>query len=137
MLALQAADSQNPTAVVQAIKGALAADKDIDAIFTLGAPQAQNAIQAAAQTTGRKFVVGSTDLSNANLDSVKKGELTFLIDQQPYLQGYQSIEFAAQYVKYGLHPIGPVHTGPNVITKDNVDKVIDANKTFPGVRGAS
>src|SRR6202012_4122487 len=36
MLALQAADSQTPTAVVQAIKGALAADKDIDAIFTLG-----------------------------------------------------------------------------------------------------
>jgi simple sugar transport system substrate-binding protein len=137
VLALQAADSQNPTAVVQAIKGVLKSDPTIDAIFTLGAPQAQDAVQAAAQTEGRKFVIGSTDLSNANLESVKNGELTFLIDQQPYLQGYDTIQIAAQYMKYGMHPVGGVLTGPNVITKDNVDSVLKVNKAFPGVRGAS
>jgi hypothetical protein len=34
-------------------------------------------------------------------------------------------------------PQGMIPTGPLMLTKDNVDKVLTINKQFPGVRGAS
>jgi hypothetical protein len=34
-------------------------------------------------------------------------------------------------------PAGEISTGAQILTKDNVDKVLDINKKFPGVRGAS
>ena len=82
---------------VAAIKGALSADAAVTGIFTLGSAQALNAIDAAQQTRpGVK--VGTTDLSSADLQAVKDGSLLFAIDQQPYLQGFYSIEAAVHVV---------------------------------------
>lgn len=137
-LTIPTADANNQTAVLNAIKGALQSDASIDGIFTLGASQAVTAIQAANELgRGDKITIGTTDLSNADLQALKDGKLLFVIDQQPYLQGYYSILIATQSAKIGVHPVGQIQTGPLVITKDNVDAVIKANKDFPGSRGAS
>ena len=48
-----------------------------------------------------------------------------------------SIQIAYQYLNYGLQPIGHVRTGPLVIDASNVDKTLEANKSYSGVRGAN
>lgn len=128
-------DSGSPQQVTQAIKGTLAADPTIDAVFTLGSGIAENAIQA-VETAGlaEKIKVGTTDISTNTLNAVKSGALLFDIDQQSYIQGYYSVLIAAQKLKYGLQPIGVIKTGPLVITQENVDAVLEAQKL--GVRGA-
>lgn len=136
-LSISTQDSQNQQAILQAIKGALQADPKINSILTLGSTQTALAIQAVKeQGLEGKVTIGATDLSSAGLAALKAGDVAFLIDQQAYLQGYYSVLVAVQYLKYGLHPIGEVHTGPLPITKDNIDRVIAVDQKYGGVRGA-
>jgi simple sugar transport system substrate-binding protein len=124
--------------MMQAIKGILQAHADIDGIYTLNAVPAMSALKA-VEDVGRKgkIMIGTADLSNEVLEAIKAGDLAFAMDQQPYLQGYLSVQEAYQYLNYGLHPIGAVTTGPLVIDKTNVDKTLEVNKAHAGVRGAS
>jgi simple sugar transport system substrate-binding protein len=136
VLIIQFSDASNPTFVTNAIKGALQADKDIDAIWTIGALQAVASVEAVKQV-GRKVVNGSLGLSLGSLEALKKGDLLFIADLQPYLDGYYALLAAYQYVRYKMLPLGQISTGPLMITKDNVDEVLKINQDFPGVRGAS
>jgi simple sugar transport system substrate-binding protein len=137
LLTISLQDSQNQQATLQAIKGALQADPKINGVLTLGATQTAIAIQAVdEQGLQGKVIVGATDLSSAGLNALKAGDVAFLVDQQAYLQGYYSVLVAAQYIRYGVHPIGEIHTGPLPITKDNIDQVLAVDQKYGGVRGA-
>ncbi|MEP0520253.1 MAG: sugar ABC transporter substrate-binding protein [Hyphomicrobiales bacterium] len=131
-------DATNPQAMTQAIKGTLQANNDIDGIYTLNAVPAMSALRAVDEV-GRKgeVIVGTADLSNEALEAIKTGDLAFAMDQQPYLQGFMSIQIAYQFLNFGLQPIGHVKTGPLVIDQSNVDHTLDVNKKHAGVRGAS
>lgn len=131
-------DATNPQAMMQAIKGTLQANAGIDGIYTLNTEPAISALRAVDEL-GRKgkVMIGTADLSNEVLLAIKAGDIAFAMDQQPYLQGFMSIQIASQYLNYGLHPIGHVKTGPLVIDKSNVDKTLEVNKAHSGVRGAS
>ena len=59
------------------------------------------------------------------LQQIKNGKIDFLINEQPYLDGYYGVLFAYHYAKYGLAPVGPVSTGPSVVDKTNIDKILD------------
>ncbi|TFE93018.1 hypothetical protein B5M44_25730 [Shinella sumterensis] len=116
----------SPQQIVQAITGALTADKTINAIYTLGSGLAENAMQAVADGGFAETVkVGTSDVSRRTLEAVRDGKLVFDLDQQPYLQGYYGVLIAAQHLKYGIQPVGAVTTGPLIITKENVDKVLN------------
>lgn len=53
------------------------------------------------------------------------GEVSFLIDQQQYLQGYLSVMTAVNFVQYGLLPGNEVIlTGPGFVTPENAEQVI-------------
>ncbi len=137
MITMSTQDMQNPQANLQAIKGALQADPKVNGILTLGSTQTAVAIQAVKDTDRQgKVVIGATDVSSTALAALKAGDLAFLIDQQAYLQGFYAAVVAAQYVKFDLHPIGEIHTGPLVINKDNVDRVLEVDKEYGGIRGA-
>lgn len=130
-------DGGNPTAITQAIRGALASHKDVNGVFTLGADLAVSALQAIdAQGMTGKVKVGTTDLSRQVLADVQSGKLLFVIDQQPYLEGYDAVQMAAQAAQYGVHPVSAVTTGPLVITRDTVGQVLAVNQRAPGVRGS-
>ncbi len=125
----------SPQQISQTIQGILTADSTIDAIFTLGSGVAEIAMQAVEEGGfSDRVKVGTTDVSKRTLQAVKDGKLLFDLDQQPYLEGYYPVLIATQYLKFGLKPITEVTTGPLVITKDNVDKVL-APQTMP-YRGA-
>lgn len=116
----------SPQQIVQAVTGALTADSSIDAIYTLGSGLAENALQAVADGGFSETVkVGTSDVSRRTLEAVKDATLLFDLDQQPYMQGYYGVLVAAQYLKHGVKPIGSITTGPLIITKDNVEKVLD------------
>lgn len=130
-------DVTNPGKVMQAVQGALNGDKGIDAVFTLGSGTARDALRAVTEMPGdKKPVVGTIDLSTEVLQQVADGNLLFAIDQQPYLQGYYAIAILAQDIKYGLHPVGMISTGPLAITKDSAARAIEINGTERGIRGA-
>lgn len=130
-------DVSNPAKVMQAVQGALNGMPDIDAVFTLGSGTARDALRVVGQRVGdKKPAVGTVDLSTEVLQQVKDGKLLFAIDQQPYLQGYYSIAILAQDIKYGLHAVGTVSTGPLAITKETAARAIDVNGREHGIRGA-
>jgi simple sugar transport system substrate-binding protein len=136
VLTIQFSDASNQTFVTSAIRGALQSDPRIDAIWTIGAVQGVASVEAVKQS-GRKIVNGSLGLSLGSLEALKKGDLLFIADLQPYLDGYYALLAAYQYVQYKMLPMGQISTGPLMLTKDNVDEVLKVNKDFPGVRGAS
>ena len=96
-----------------------------------------DAVRAAEQQgAAGKIKIGRVDLSSALLDDTNKNKVEFTIDQQAYLQGYYAIAILAQQSRYGLHLVGQVQTGPAVIDKTNVERVIKINAENQGIRGA-
>ncbi|MFJ9538587.1 sugar ABC transporter substrate-binding protein [Streptomyces sp. NPDC101225] len=133
-LPLPSSNFGNPSAVTQAIKGALLKDSSIDAVVTVDTGDADSAAAAIKQAGATsKVQLGTFDLSQTQLDRIKAGNELFAIDQQPYLQGFYVVSMANQYLSYGvLPPQNPILTGPLLVTKDNVDKAIAGTKA--GVR---
>ncbi|MFE1879151.1 sugar ABC transporter substrate-binding protein, partial [Streptomyces diastatochromogenes] len=133
-LPLPSSNFGNPSAVTQAIKGALLKDSDVDALVTIGVQDADSAASAIDQAkAGDKVELGTFDLSDSQLTRIKNRKQLFAIDQQPYLQGYYSVSMANQYLSYGvLPPQNPLLTGPLLVTADNVDAAIAGTKA--GVR---
>lgn len=133
-LPLASSNFGNPSAVTQAIKGALLKDSSIDALVTIGVQDADSAAAAIEQAkAGDKVKLGTFDVSQSQLDRIKDGKELFAIDQQPYLQGFYAVSIANQYLAYGvLPPQNPLLTGPLLVTKDNVEKAIAGTKA--GVR---
>lgn len=124
----------DPTAVTQAIKGALLNDPTIDALITIGTTDADSAAAAIEQAgAGDKVSLGTFDVSEASLERIKGGTQAFSIDQQPYAQGYYAVSYAFQLAAYGIYlPESPLLTGPALITPENVDFAISGAKL--GVR---
>jgi simple sugar transport system substrate-binding protein len=119
--------SNDPTEIRSKVKAALSSDTSIDTILALGASLAGEPTVAAVKDVGKtsSVRVASFDLSPSFLKSVAAGDAAFAIDQQQYLQGYLPVVFLALNAKYGLIPGGNVPSGPNLITKDKANQVVD------------
>ena len=86
-LDIPVSQSTNPTAVGNAIAGALRTDPAIDAVFTLGSGVAENASRV-IDKLGSSAMLVTTDLSTNVLNLIKEGKIAFASDQQPWLSGY-------------------------------------------------
>jgi simple sugar transport system substrate-binding protein len=136
-LELPTADSTDQAKVSRNIGAYLQTHQDIDGVFTLNAAVATAATAAieAAGVTG-KVKVGTLEISKVALQQIHDGKIEFLINEQPYLDGFYGVLFAYHYVKYGLAPVGMVHTGPSVVDKKNVDKIQDVFNKYANVVGS-
>lgn len=104
-------------------------DPSIDRIVALGAPFALGAAKAKAGTSSKAAVV-TFDTNAAMIDAIKKGDVAWAVDQQPYLQGYLAIDSLWLYLT-NRNTIGggqAVSTGPAFIDKSNVDAVAELAK---------
>jgi simple sugar transport system substrate-binding protein len=106
------------------IAAKLKQDKSIDFIVTLGAPDALAAMNAVKES-GSKAKVGTFDFNPQIPPKITSGELQWAIDQQPFLQGYLSIDSLWLYKTNGniLGGGKPTLTGPFVVDKSNIDIV--------------
>jgi simple sugar transport system substrate-binding protein len=106
------------------IAAKLKQDPTIDFVVTLGAPDALAAMNA-VKDTGSKAKVGTFDFNPQIPPKIESGELLFAIDQQPFLQGYLSVDSLWLYKTNGniLGGGQPTLTGPFLVDKDNIDVV--------------
>jgi simple sugar transport system substrate-binding protein len=136
-LELPTADSTDQGKVSRDIGAYLQSHRDIDGIFTENAAVGTAATAAldAANLTG-KVHVGTMEISRVALQQIQNGKIDFLVNEQPYLDGYFGVVFATLYAKYGLAPVGPVATGPSIVDKKNIDKILHVFETYPNVIGS-
>ena len=116
-------------AVTSTLQAKLAQDKSIDAIVTLGAPQALDAIKAKEQS-GSEAKLVTFDLNEQAAQEIKNKNILFSIDQQPYVQGYMAVTSLYLNLKNG-NDIGggkAVLTGPSFVDAENIDKIIPFTK---------
>ena len=97
-------------------------DPSIDFVVTLGAPDALAAMNA-VKDSGSKAKVGTFDFNPQIPPKIKDGSLQFAIDQQPFLQGYMSVD-SLWFYKANGNIIGggkPTLTGPFLVDSKNID----------------
>ncbi len=106
------------------IAAKLKQDPSIDFVITLGAPDALAAINA-IKDSASKAKLGTFDFNPQIPAKIQSGEFQFAIDQQPYLQGYESVDSLWLYKVNGniLGGGKPTLTGPFLVDKQNVDFV--------------
>ncbi|MGP3925860.1 sugar ABC transporter substrate-binding protein [Streptomyces sp. 8N616] len=111
--------------VKSTITAKLKQDSSIDHVVTLGAPFALTSVQSVSDA-GSEAEVATFDLNKDLVAAVKDGDVEFAVDQQPYLQGYLSVDALWLYKNNGNFSGGgeeAVLTGPAFVTKDNVDTI--------------
>jgi simple sugar transport system substrate-binding protein len=112
------------SAMLSSMSAELTRNKTVDAVITLGAPVALVAIQAiaAAHSTTKLYTF---DTNAAEIAKIKSGAVQWAVDQQPFLQGYESVDSLWLYLTNG-DAIGggqTVLTGPSFIDSTNVGQV--------------
>lgn len=115
----------NDASVVSTLQAKLAQDHSIDAIVTLGAPQAVDSLKAMSATnTSPKLV--TFDLNEDAAQDIQDGKIEFAIDQQPYVQGFMAVTALYLYIKNGNDMGGgkPVLTGPSFVDKSNISRIL-------------
>jgi simple sugar transport system substrate-binding protein len=113
-----------------AIEGALKQNPSINGVLTttiIGFSAAGGALKSMAAFG--KIKLGTFDPSTTGLTAVQNGQALFIIDQQPFLEGYDAVQVAAFQVRYGQHPFGPIYTGPSLITKANAAQIAQLYKS--------
>ncbi|GGS44724.1 substrate-binding domain-containing protein [Streptomyces griseoviridis] len=112
-------------AVRDAVAARLRQDTRIDEVVTNGARYALTAVRS-VRDAGSGARVATFDLDKDLVAAVKRGDVQFAVDQQPYLQGYLAVDALWLYRTNGNVSGGgtqPVLTGPAFVTKANADAV--------------
>ena len=111
-------DGKDMTAVQSTATAKLQASKDADVIIGLGAPITLTLLKSVTDA-GSSSKVASFDLNAELAQKIVDGQVIFTVDQQPWLQGYMSVD-ALWQAKRGGFKIGggqPVLTGPTIVDK--------------------
>jgi simple sugar transport system substrate-binding protein len=106
------------------IESKLRADPGIDAVLTLN-PDIAIAARDAIKGAGSKAKLATFDLSKDVLSAIRESQVSFAIDQQPYLQGYLPITLLNLFHD-NRNIVGggsPVLTGPAFVDQTNVDAI--------------
>jgi simple sugar transport system substrate-binding protein len=121
--------SLDPTDTASRIKAYLTAHPDVTGILALGAPSAANIVAALRDAgTLSKYKIGNFDVSGDTLTDLSKGEILFSFDSQQYMMGFLPVVMLTLNAKYGVLPINNIYTGPNAITKSDVEKIMILSK---------
>jgi simple sugar transport system substrate-binding protein len=118
-------NGQDDSAVTSSLQAKLTQDKSIDYVVTLGAPVALDAMKS-IDASGSSAKLATFDLNVDAAQAIKDGKIQFSIDQQPYVQGYLSVQSLYLYKKNG-NDIGggkPVLTGPSFVDSSNIDTIL-------------
>jgi len=104
---------------------ALQANPKITAMHTTASDLCQ-AIYAASQDVGTDIYISCNDVDEGAIKLVSEGKVAFLVDQQPYLQGYLPVTFLHLYnTNAGMLPGSAVSSGPFFITRENAQLITE------------
>ncbi|WLQ04903.1 substrate-binding domain-containing protein [Arthrobacter oryzae] len=118
-------NGRDMTEVASTITAKLQATKEADAIIGLGAPITLTALKSITDS-GSSAKAASFDMNADLAQKIVDGTVLFTVDQQPWLQGYGSIDALWQYNRGGFELGGgqPVLTGPTVVDKESAADVL-------------
>lgn len=115
----------DPNDVVTRTAAYLKAHPDTQAILTLGPTGADPMINwVHEQGAGDKYYFATFDLSKDIVAGMKEGVVKVAVDQQPFIQGYGAVEVLANFAKFGVLQANDIHSGPGLITEDNLAQVM-------------
>jgi simple sugar transport system substrate-binding protein len=132
---LPSGDGTDQSKTTRDISGYLSSHKNITGVMTLNNTTAYAAVAALSQSGISGGAVGTLGVGEQAITMVKGGQILFMVNEQPYLDGYLGTIFAYTYAKYGLSPIGVVKTGPQIINKENIQKISAVFNKYPNVIG--
>ena len=114
------------TQVQSTVTAKLQATDAADVVIGLGAPYTLTILQA-VETAGSDAKVASFDMNSEMAQKIADGEVIFTVDQQPWLQGYGSIDALWQSVRGGFKIGGgqPVLTGPTIVDQQSATDVLE------------
>ncbi|MHA7285297.1 substrate-binding domain-containing protein [Arthrobacter sp. MDT3-44] len=119
------------TQVSSTVTAKLQAASDVDAIIGLGAPFTHTILTAVESLDLQDEVkVASFDLNGELVQSIIDGKVLFTVDQQPWLQGYGSVDALWEASRGGFQIGGgqPVLTGPAIVDASNAESVLQFAK---------
>jgi len=121
---IDAATNKDAAAGVPVFTGIMSANPDIKLVVTDHGNLTgtiQSFLEAAGKKPGDVFAAGF-DMSGNAAKAIKDGWLQLVIDQQQYLQGYESILQICLTKNYGFSGL-MINTGGGFVDKNNVDLV--------------
>lgn len=95
---------------------------ETDLIFVLG-PSSTEATMDMLEDQGLKgkVSVSTFDVSQETIDGIKEGTILYTVIQQPFAQGFLSVEQLYLYKKFGIIPPEETQTGPTLVDIINMD----------------
>lgn len=119
-------NGQDMTAVASTATAKLQATKAADVVIGLGAPITLTLLNS-VKDAGSSAKVASFDMNAELAQKIVDGEVLFTVDQQPWLQGYSSIDALWQAKRGGFRIGGgqPVLTGPALVDQEAAQGVLE------------
>lgn len=108
------------TAMVQYLIG----HSDVKAILALGLQPLIEALPSMKEA-GIKVPVAGFDVSSQVLKGIESGGIIATVDQQPYSQGYFTIEQLALEIRYGLYPSDMKTGGNGLVDSTNYKPAVE------------
>lgn len=112
------------TTAMGVIESYYTANPDVKGFFsvdTTGTPAA--ALFVKREGLKKKVVSGGFDLTPVTLEAIRDGYCAFTIDQNPYTQGWYTVQAVYLYLKYGIYPAN-IDTRSGIVDASNVDQVV-------------
>lgn len=123
--------NENPSSGTSIVESYLSAHSGIAGIQTLGVTGSAQAL-GALKALGKlgTIPVGGFDLDSLVFHYIQSHDMKFTVDQQPFIQGFDSVMELYQLLKWGVRPIN-IATGPVYLTEHNV-ALYAKNATYTG-----
>jgi simple sugar transport system substrate-binding protein len=118
------ADGSDTPSYVSTVASKMRQDPSIDSVITLG-PALGVAVQQQLEQDGNKAKIGTYAFTPDLIPLLQNGKIAFTIDQQPYLQGYLSVDSLWLYHrnKAVIGAQQSVATGPVVVDQSNIGDI--------------
>jgi len=110
-------------------------NQDVKGMFGTGGGDTQNCglISRKYDLASKGVHAGGYDMLPRSLEAVRDGFLDFVIDQQPYLQGFYTVmEMFAFKASGGLVGPADINTGLKFVTKDAVGQYMSTKTRYEG-----
>lgn len=113
----------NPAESKKILQRYLAQQPEVNLFLTLG-PEAAVPFYQVIRNRKETYHHGTFDLSRTILTAIEKGITLFAIDQQPYLEGYLTVQWLTWIQRHGFSPPSSIiSTGPSFIDRSNVNLI--------------
>ena len=116
--------TMDPAKGVEVLKSYLIKHPDTDALFAVGTMPTHYGIDFIKEKNLKgKMKLGGYDVDQKIVDAIKDDICLYTVDQQPYLQGYLTLEWLYLVARYGFRPPPDLPTGPLLIDKSSLEVV--------------